>query len=530
MSTINNSSNSALKIVNNKTIEANKNDENIRKQEYNSLKSSQPFLIFISFIFKNLFFSWTNFVFAIVLPIIVFVLAVYLYPFYDTFPMFVTFPSIIFGVIIFTRAIFRFNNQYLINKTFTSYITISFIYLIINFLYSCLMFTLFYLLAFHFWDNGVGVDDVSGFVSPSLNDFMSGFNSHLSSTQVISTTGFNLTGMLFVFFQLSITSIFIGLFIGLIFYRRISLWIFLVIFCVFIFSFSLIDLPNIYATLPNEAKYITLINPFNSSFNLSYNAFYGYDLFNFDISPIFFVRTSIQQSIGLVYPINFIRGMNLYNLIGSFSFALFSLIVSLLILHFNRGPKNNINTANNLFITINELKRTSSFKCLFLGALKDFDISGLNNPFKNYVFNVENKKWNKFAADILMNRVWFFKKGTSVFNKENPCNDIQKIFFNDAVFSGLKLKHILNYYKAIDYSRYSNNIVRFDFNRLLNIKIEKLDYDSLFYLYAFSMMFNNKKIFIIDNHSLSKVSKKAVDSVEKLNLNYWIINDIKEIY
>ena len=99
-------------------------------------------------------------------------------------------------------------------------------------------------------------------------------------------------------------------------------------------------------------------------------------------------------------------------------------------------------------------------------------------------------------------------------------DEIQVLYFNQAPFSGLKVKDILNYYKRTDLIRYQSIISKFDFSKMLDARIDFLDYDYLFYLYIFSMIFNGKKIFIIDNETLAKVSQRIVNVVEANKLNY----------
>lgn len=144
----------------------------------------------------------------------------------------------------------------------------------------------------------------------------------------------------------------------------------------------------------------------------------------------------------------------------------------------------------------------------------------MDSPYKNYVIYVENKKHNKYVYDMLMNKVRMFKKDTIQFNNFYALEQIQPIFFNDALLSGLKVKDFVEYYKRLDFVKYQEIIPNFNFDRIMQIKLEYLDYDSLFYLQMFTMMFINKKIFIIDNYSLSKISTKVVNLVGKNNMNY----------
>lgn len=512
-----------------------------RKQEINELLDAkhafvnqrQPFSLFLKFVTKNMFLSVTNILFILFLPIVVFLLSVYLYPFYEVFSTLIIFPPILIGIILYSRAIYRYRQQSLFIKKFSNYAIITLFYFLFSIVWSAIMFGIFILLSVGFWKDGVLVAETIAGTSKQYSPALI-FNNDVLGNSYLNVV--NWPSLIFTFFQTIFVSMSIGLFIALICYRKMSLWIIIILLCIIIFSFSLLTLPPVYRKLPIGAKYLTLVSPLTSCFNLSSMSFNGvhylvgegfslsgsYNPFNVD--QVYSLYSKVDKAILPLYAKSLFT--NWYNLIAGFAFGLLAWIGTVIIALWNMPIRYNYKKDNQLFISLNNLNRTSSFKSLFLGIPESFKLDGMDSPYKNYIIYVKNTIRNKLVFDILTNKVRTFRRDTIEFNNLKALYEIQPIIFNDAVFSGIRVQDFLEYYKRLDFIRYQEVIKNFNFSRLLKIRIEYLDYDSLFYLYAFIMLLRNKKIFLIDNYSLSKISTKVIDIIEKNNFYYWLITNI----
>lgn len=490
-------------------------NKEIKKEEFETVKQKYPFSFFVMFLLKNLFSSFSNIIVILFIPIIVFALSTYLYPFFHSFPTTIFFPSILISIFVLPRVMFKFNNQPLIPKKSINYSFIFIFYFIFNFIWSCIMFTIFVIISFKFWQQG----------TPTLS--FSSTDVNYSQSLMWYLSNMNYGSLFFALFQITLMGTIIGFFVGLTCYKNTTLWLVILSICAFVFGFSILSLPGIFPSLPKGVQYLSLLSPLSSSFNLSLVAFNGQNIFDINST---FVALVVQQDPTIFTNYFGDNIFNILNLIIPFIFVIVFLVLIAIYFWWNFSKKKNVNPENTLFIEINDLKKTSTFKSLFIGIPETFKVDGMDNPYKNYIFNVDDKKYNKFVADILTNKVRTFKKDVIVFKSLKTIKEIEIIHFNKAPLSGIKVKDLLNYYKKIDFNKYQRTIPGFDFNKMLKTDINCLDYDSLFYLIIFTLLFNNKKIFIIDNTSLSKISKKAVDIVERNKLYYWLINDITETY
>ena len=496
--------NHALKMFKSNVVTSSKDNNKIVKS-----KQKQDFELFIKFIFLNLIKSFSNIFLILILPIFIFALSIYLYSFFDSFSVVVLLPSTFIGLFIFPRAMYRYHNQWLIMRRFSNYAIIAIMYFLFCFVWQFIMLALYVLIGAGYWDKGIVINNATQLRSPGLLDFLSNVN---------------WGSMIFSFLQVSFISICIGMFIAFAFYRRTAQWICIILSFLFVLIFALLVVPGIFPQLPLGIQYLTYLSPFTASFNNTYIAFSAGNIF--DINHDFLTLVISKSDIVASKYFNDTT-FNILNLLINLIVCV--AVTNYLIFYYiwNNNKKHNYNPNNKLFIEIKNLKRTSSFKTLLFGIPESFKLEGMDSPYKNYIFNITHKKWNKMVCDILTNNVRTFNDETIQFNNIDVLDEIQVLYFNQAPFSGLKVKDILNYYKRTDLTRYQSIINRFDFSKMLNAKIEFLDYDYLFYLYIFSMIFNGKKIFIIDNDTLVKVSSKIVPLVESNKLNYWLINNIQ---
>ncbi len=500
------------KTINNNQLKLiDKNLTATNQVENKALKSKQkqPYELFIKFIFKNLFCSISNIFLFLIIPIIIFALSIYLYSFFDSFSVMILLPSTFIGLFIFPRAMYRFHKQWLIVKRFSNYAAIVAWYFLFAFIWHFVVLALYVLIGAGFWNKGLVISQVTLEQSPTLIDY-------LSHT--------NWGSLIYTFFQNTATLISIGLFISFAFHKRTSQWVFILVTFFFLLGFALMVIPGIFPKLPLAVQYLTYLSPFTPSFNNAYISFNSYNIF--DINENFktlIVFESFNEATQYFRNTNF----NVLNLFINLTLWVFSWCFLYIYYLWNNNHYRNYNPKNKLFIEIHDLKRTSSFKTLFLGVPESFKLDGMDSPYKNYIFNITHNKWKKFVSDILTNKIVTFKKNVIQFNDVDVLDEIQVLYFNQAPFSGLKVKDILNYYKRTDLIRYQSIISKFDFSKMLDARIDFLDYDYLFYLYIFSMIFNGKKIFIIDNETLAKVSQRIVNVVEANKLNYWLINNIQ---
>ncbi len=535
------------------SLKVNKKKRNKQIEELIGVKESylnkrQPIPLFISFVVKNFALSVTNWLFILVFPLAIFAATIYIYPFYDIYATFLIYPAIIIGVVIFSRAIYRYHQQSFFLKKYSNYAIITGFYFLLSMVWSFVMFGLFLVVSVGFWKNGAPIKtngDGTNTLSPALLIGTPDSPSYLENM--------NWLGLLYLYFQTTVVSMAIGCAIGMLCFHKTSLWVFILIVLGIIFGGSILVSPGIYNDLSSDLKTTALFFPLTPSFNLSLEVFSGKQgdipgaAGNFEIKGMFNpFLIQLQENPTTHFVTNgnsfriysrFIEGVieyfpnqnaQYFILIMDYVYAFIAVNVTTIRSFYNVPLHSNYNPNNELYMTINEkINRWSSLKSIFIGVPESFKLDGMDTPYKNYIIYVEHPSHNKYAVDLLTNRVRLFKRNTIQYKNFLALKEIQYIFFNDALFTGIKVRDFIEYYKRIDFVKYQEIIGNFNFERLLNIKMEYLDYDSLFYLYIFAMLFKGKRIFLIDNYSLSKISSKVIDIVQKCNMNYWLITNIK---
>ncbi len=96
------------------------------KESY--LEKKQPLSLFIRFLFKNFFLSVTNWLFILLLPLVIFALCVYLYPFFDVLPSLILIPTFMLGITVFSKVLYHYHLQDLFIKKYSNYITLFIFY------------------------------------------------------------------------------------------------------------------------------------------------------------------------------------------------------------------------------------------------------------------------------------------------------------------------------------------------------------------------------------------------------------------
>lgn len=504
----------------------NKNESslNIRDKKLNNL-------LLIKFISRNLFFSFSNLSMIFLFPITLFLAIVYLYSFSETFANLITIPSIMIGICVFSRIIYKIKNDQFLKIKNYNFLTLIIYYVLFSIIYTFFMIGIYILCLYPFWYEG---NSLSQHASYSLTIDLKVYSPSLMKYLNYVNWG----ALVFGVFSNSVLALSAGFVIGKFIKKAPLLWIAITLIIVFIL-FTLPKIMPIFLNFGNSwFDVVKYLNPFTFSNNFILSSWNGqFDLqSNFDkINNLAFNLTACNNPFNLNENFFFYKNgivgtkellfdyvINTLNAIAPFNYSFIYLIVSLIISTSSLN-KNKFDPNYNEFLTISIFSKKRFMK----KATPVVEYDSINQPNQNlFIENSELKSRN--IIKILKNKLFWYK-GIVNFNSKKDLDTLLIINLGEQKIDCLRVKDIIDSYKSMDEERINLILENIQFEKKLNNKrYDFLSNFNLMKLYLLNAIFFEYKVLVLSENDSEVINQELANIIKRYELKLWIIKSDKK--